>query len=130
MAARGIWRNPVLTLNGISYTGEATEATLVPDVTIQTQKTLNPAVVLQDVDTPTWTFTLNGVQGGLSDCLTDMAAGTEVDVVMQAAQGAGARTATFTVLALPTDFGGEQGNYATFSLSLPVLDQPVFDVSS
>lgn len=130
MAARGIWKNPVLTLNGVSYTGEVNEATLTPETSIQTQKTLNPAVVLQDVDTPTWSLTLNGFQGGLTDCLTDMAPGTEVDVVIQVAPGAGQRTATFTVLSLPTDFGGAQGVHAPFSLTLPVVDQPVFDVSS
>lgn len=130
MAARPIWKNPVLTLNSVSYTGEVNEATLVPDVAVQTEKTLNPNVVLQDVDTPTWTLTLNGFQGGLSDCLTDMEPGTEVDVVLQAAPDVGSRTATFTVLSMPTDFGGAQGARAPFALTLLVVDQPVFDVSS
>lgn len=130
MAARSMWKNPVVTINTHDYTGELTEVRLVPDTAIQTQKTLNPAVVLQDVDTPTWTVVLTGFQGALSDCLTDLAPGTELDFVLQAEPGTGKRTATFTALSLPVDFGGEQGSYAPLSVTLPVTDQPVFDVSS
>jgi hypothetical protein len=130
MANYGVFRNPVITIETVSYTGELTEARLVPNTPKQTMKTLDPSVVLQDVDTPDWTLTLTGVQGDLSETLQDAVAGSELDVVLQAKSGTGNRKATFTVLAEPVEFGGEQGSYATFTIELSVLDQPVWGTSA
>ncbi|MEE3918189.1 hypothetical protein V2I01_04830 [Micromonospora sp. BRA006-A] len=96
-------------------------------------RTLVPDGVVQDVDSPVWTFEISGLQinvaGGLARAPRD-ANGGEVDVVLQPRAGTGQATATFTVLALMPEFGGDQGEWATQELELPVVGQPVFGTSA
>jgi hypothetical protein len=127
------YKNALVTINSVEYANQATRARLVPDTPIQTMRTLVPDGVIQDVDSTTWTFELAGAQiwttGGLADALND-AAGTEVDVVLQLKAGVGQPTATFSIIALPVPFGGDQGQILPFEASFPVVGAPVFGVSS
>ncbi|MCT2277993.1 phage tail protein [Micromonospora chalcea] len=126
-------KNAVVTVDGVEYANQVSKARLVPDQPVQTMRTLVPDGVVQDVDSPVWTFELSGLQinvaGGLAKALRD-ANGGEVDVVLQPRAGSGQATATFTVLALMPEFGGNQGEWATQELSLPVQGQPVFGTSA
>lgn len=128
-----IYKNALVTVEGVEYANQCTKARLVPEQPVQTMRTLVPDGVVQDVDSPTWTFELGGLQiniaGGLAKALRD-ANGGELDIVLQPKAGTGQATATFTVIALMPEFGGEQGNWLTQELSLPVLGQPVFGTSA
>jgi hypothetical protein len=127
------YKNALVTIDSVEYNNQSTRARLVPDTPIQTMRTLIPDGVIQDVDSTVWTFELAGVQiwttGGLADALND-AVGTELDVVLQLKAGTGQPTATFTILALPVPFGGDQGQILPFEASFPVVGAPVFSVSA
>lgn len=124
-----VYRNAKVTIDTVEYANQLTKARLVPDQPVQVQRTLVPDGAVVDVDSPVWTFEIAGLQvnkpAGLAAALR-AASGTEVDVVLQPHLGAAEATATFTVLALMPEFGGEQGNWLTQELSLPVVGQPVF----
>ncbi|RKN38452.1 hypothetical protein D7223_31090 [Micromonospora endolithica] len=128
-----MYKNAVVTIDAVDYANQLNKARLVPDQPVQTMRTLVPDGVVQDVDSPVWTFEISGLQinvsGGLADALRD-ANGGELDVVLQPKAGTGQATATFTVLALMPEFGGEQGEWLTQELELPVVGQPVFGLSS
>ncbi|MDW3849656.1 hypothetical protein NMK34_23870 [Micromonospora sp. BRA006-A] len=132
-AGAHVIKNAVVTIDGVEYANQVNKARLVPDQPIQTMRTLVPDGVVQDVDSPVWTFEISGLQinvaGGLAKALRD-ANGGEVDVVLQPRAGTGQATATFTVLALMPEFGGDQGEWATQELELPVVGQPVFGTSA
>lgn len=129
-----VLRDCVVTIDGTDYANQATKARLVPDTPIQTLRTLVPDGIVQDVDSSVWTFELAGIQDwvnaqGLADALND-AAGTTVTVVLVPRTGSGQPQATFDVVATPVPFGGEQGQFATFDVTIPVIGQPVFDTVS
>ncbi|WP_420123206.1 hypothetical protein [Nakamurella sp.] len=128
-----VYKNAVVTIDSVEYANQLNKARLVPEQPIQTMRTLVPDGVVQDVDSPVWTFELSGLQinvaGGLAKALRD-ANGGEIDIVLQPKAGVGQANATFTVIALMPEFGGEQGNWLTQELSLPVVGQPVFGLSS
>ncbi|MER5703478.1 hypothetical protein ABT023_16255 [Micromonospora sp. NPDC002296] len=132
-AGAHVFRNAVVTVDDVEYANQLTKARLVPDTPIQTQRTLVPDGVVQDVDSTVWTFEISGLQinvaGGLAKALRD-AAGTQIEVTLQPKAGTGQATATFTVLALMPEFGGEQGNWLTQELELPVVGLPVFGLST
>lgn len=128
-----VYKNAIVTVDAVEYANQCTKARLVPDQPVQTLRTLVPDGVVQDVDTPTWTFELGGLQiniaGGLAKAIRD-ANGGELNIVLQPKVGSGQATATFTVVAMAPEFGGEQGNWLTQELSLPVVGQPVFGTSA
>ncbi|MEU5939406.1 hypothetical protein ABZ807_09465 [Micromonospora sp. NPDC047548] len=128
-----VYKNALVTIATIQYANQVTKARLVPDQPVQTLRTLVPDGVLQDVDSPVWTFELAGLQinvtGGLAKALRD-ANGGELEVILQPKVGTAQATATFTIVALMPEFGGEQGNWLTQDLSLPVIGQPVFGTSA
>lgn len=129
-----VMRDATVTVDDIEYANQCTKARLVPDTPIQTVRTLAPDGVIQDVDSTVWTFEATIVAskigtGGLSAALR-AASGTQLDCVLTPANGTGNETAAFTIVALPTDFGGDQGNINTFDISLPVVGQPVFSAVS
>lgn len=132
MTGAFVLRNSSVTFDGTEFANQLSTARLVPDTSIQTQKTLDPEGTVQDVDNPTWTFEVGGPQGndedGLTTYLTEHA-GEEIEVVYQPKKGSGQKVATFTVIAMATDFGGEQGSFLSFSLSLPVQGEPVWSTS-
>lgn len=132
-AGAHVIKNALVTIEGVEYANQVSKARLVPDQPVQTMRTLDPTGTVQDVDTPVWTLELTGLQinvaGGLAKALRD-ANGGELDVVLQPKAGTGQATATFTIMALMPEFGGEQGNWATQDLTFPVNGQPVFGTSA
>lgn len=128
-----VMRNATITIETVEFANSITKARLVPDTPVQTIRTLVPDGVVQDVDSTTWTFELGGVQvwaaNALADILNDNA-GSEVDVVLQPKVGTGQDKATFVMIAMPVEFGGEQGNFRTFDASFPVVGTPTFSTSS
>jgi hypothetical protein len=129
-----VLRDATVTIDSDEYANQCTKARLVPDTPVQTLRTLVPDGIVVDVDSTAWTFELSGVQDwtnstGLADALND-AKGTQVVVVLVPRAGVGKPQATFTIVAMPVDFGGEQGNFNTFEGSFPVVGQPVFGTVS
>jgi hypothetical protein len=125
-----VMRDAVVTIESVEYANQCTKARLVPDTPVQTVRTLVPDGVIQDIDTPTWTLELTFLQinaaGGLAKALRDAPAGDQLDVILAPKNATGNTKATFTVIAMQSPFGGEQGSFATTELTLPVLGAPVF----
>jgi hypothetical protein len=96
-------------------------------------RTLVPDGVVQDVDSAVWTLELSGLQinstGGLAKALRDAAPGSELDIVLQPKTGFSQPMATFTVMAVPAPFGGDQGAFLQMEMVLPVVGAPVFGTS-
>lgn len=132
-AGRILYRDAVVTIDSVEYANQVNKARLVPDTPTVTYKTLVPDGVVQDTDTTTWQFELSGLQirgvTGLAAAL-NAAAGDEIEVILQPKSGTGQPTATFTMVAMPVEFGGEQGNYLTFDATFPVVGQPTFGTSA
>ncbi len=128
-----VYKNAKVTIDEVEYANQLNKARLVPDQPIQTMRTLVPDGAVSDVDSATWTFEISGLQinaaNGLADALRD-ANGGELEIVLQPRAGTGQATATFTVIALMPEFGGEQGAWLTQELELPVVGQPVFGTSA
>lgn len=124
-----VLRNPVIEIDDTDYTGQLTKARLVPETPTQTLRTLDPGTVIVDVDSATWTLELAGIQGALAVALTTAAPGTVMDVELQLEPGTGKRKATFSILAKPVPFGGDQGAFTTFDESFAVVDIPDFTTS-
>lgn len=125
-------RNPVCTIESISYVNQLSKARLVPDTPIQTMRTFGG--VDQDRDTPAWTLELAGHQDrgadGLGDALDDaVAAGGTLTLVLQPKPGTGQDTATCEIVPVPIEFGGEVGGWKSFEQTFAVVDQPVFSQS-
>lgn len=123
-----VMRNSVVTIDTVAYANQTSTARLTPEVETLTWKGLVPDAIVQDVDSPVWTFNLNAIQDytvavGLARYLTDNH-GTQIDVTLE--PKAGGVSAAFTAVAVATEFGGEQGSFATVELELPVIGQPVF----
>jgi len=123
-------RDAVMTVEGTDYANQVTKARLVPETPIQTLRTLVPDGIVQDVDSTTWTLELSGIQDwvngqGLADALNDNK-GVEVDIILTPRSGTGKPRATFVAVAMPVQFGGDQGQFATFEITLPVVGQPTF----
>lgn len=131
-AGAHVMRNASVTIGAVEYANQVTKARLVPDTPIQTLRTLVPDGAIQDIDSTVWTLELSGIQdmltGGLAKALND-AAGTELDVVLQPKSGSAQSTATFTIIAMPVEFGGEQGNFRTFEGEFPVVGAVTFGTS-
>lgn len=132
-----VYKNASITVNATEYANQLTTARLVPEANTQAQRTLVPDGTVVDVDSAIWTFELSGLQSiavtgtsGLTDLLNAAEPGEQLDVVLQPKVGTGLRTATFTILALPVAFGGEQGAWLTFEGVFPVVGQPVFGTDS
>jgi len=130
--ATGVYvvKDALVTIDEVEYANQVTSARLVPDVPIQTLRTLVPDGAIQDVDSPAWTFELTAVQknntGGLVKALRALAAGEQVEVVLAPKNLVGEDEATFTIVGLPAPFGGAQGAFPTAEMVFPVVGQPVF----
>jgi hypothetical protein len=127
-------KNATVTLESIAYANQCTKAKLVPDVPIQSVRTLVPDGAVQDTDSAIWTFEITALQinesGGLAKALRDATPGDELDVVLAPQAGSGKPQATFVIKALPVQFGDDQGKFAMFEAALPVVGQPVFGTVS
>lgn len=129
-----VLRDASFTVEATDYANQCTSVVLTPDQATQTLRTMVPDGVVQDVDSAVWTCSINGVQDykaaqGLARLLTDMD-GQQLDIVFTPKKGTGNVTATVTVTAKATPFGGEQGAFTTFSVDLPVIGAPVFGVAA
>jgi hypothetical protein len=87
-----------------------------------------PDGIVQDVDTPTWVCSINGIQDyvvaqGLARYLTQNS-GSQLDIVFEPKKGG--VSATVVVVAKAVPFGGEQGAFTTFDIELPAIGAPVF----
>lgn len=128
-----VMRDASIEIDEVEYANQVTKARLVPDTPVQTLRTLVPDGTIQDIDSSAWTLELSGVQstktGGLAKALND-AAGTQIEVVIIPKNDTGEDTATVTIIAMPVEFGGEQGAFRTFEAEFPVVGQPVFGTVS
>jgi hypothetical protein len=125
-----VLKNPVITIGGTSYANQLTKARLLADTPTVTIRTLVPDGSVTDVDTAVWTLELAGIQDwknaqGLADFLNDNT-NVLVTVVLQPKPGSGEKSATFQMYAHPVDFGGEQGQFATFDATFGIQGSPVF----
>lgn len=116
-------------IDEVEYANQVTTALLTPDTPTQQLRTLDPTGTLSDVDSPVWTFQLAGPQGGTLAAALRAAAGTAIDVVFQPKVGATQEVATFSAIAIAPPFGGAQGAYRTFDLTMVVVGAPVFSTS-
>jgi hypothetical protein len=125
-----VLRNAIVEVDGVEYANQVISSRLVPDTAIQTVKTLVPDGVIQDVDTPTWTWEVTAVQknntGGLVRALRGLAIGEIVVVEMAPTNATGEDKATFSIVSLQPPFGGQQGEFAQVELTFPVVGQPEF----
>jgi len=125
-------KNASVKFDATNYANNLRKVRFVPSQDIQTYNTLVPDGTLQDVGTATWTVELEGLQGvgGLAAAIrTAAAAGTNMVLVFQPQSGTGKDIVTATVVALQIPFGGEEGSYQTFDVTLPVVGAPVWTVS-
>lgn len=127
-----VYRDALVTVDGIQYANQVRKSRLVPDQPIQTMRTLVPDGVVQDVDSVVWTWECAGLQiniaNGLAAALRT-ASGNNITVTLQLKTGVGQPTATFTAIALMPEWGGEQGAFLPIDLSLPVLGGVTFGTS-
>lgn len=124
-----VLRNTSVTFGGTAYANQFTKVRFVPDTPIQTMRTLVPDGIVQDVDSTSWVLEIEGIQDykmaqGFARYLFDNA-GDTVPVIF--APKLGELTVAASVVLVPTEIGGEQGNFATIEVELPVIGQPVID---
>lgn len=134
MAAPGAFviKSLIAEFDSTAYQSQLTKAELVPDTAVEQLKLLDGETA-SDVDDPSWTFQVAGVQDhkatqGLANFLR-INHGTKVEVTFQARPGVGEQVATFDVVAMAPNFGGEQGSWNLMELELPVDGAPVWSVS-
>ncbi len=104
-----VFRNPIVTIDDIVYSGQLTKARLVPDTPTQVMRTFGG--VDKDADRTSWTLELAGHQdrgsGGLAAAIDAAAAtGDAVEIVIQAKAGTGQDVATCNFIPVPVEFGG------------------------
>jgi hypothetical protein len=130
-AVTGVYvlKDASVSIEAIEYNNQCTRARLVPDVPIQQRRTLVPDGVVSDVDSAIWVFEVAALQkngtGGLAKALRDAE-----PVILVPQDGLSMPQATFTILALPVVFGGDQGSWADFEASFPVIGSPVFGTTA
>lgn len=122
-------KDALVEFGSTEFQAQCSRARLVPDTPIQQMRTLDPDGVITDIDSATWTLELAGVQdwetGGLAAFLNTNA-GTLVTFTIAPRNADTKMSATGSVRALPVPFGGDQGAFATFEVSLPVDGAPTF----
>lgn len=128
-----VMRDSTVSIEGTDYAGQVTKAMLVPDTPVEQMAVLEPTGTITDIGTTTWTLELAGVQdngsGSLGAALR-AAEGTFLTLILQPKNGTGQDTATAEVMAMPIPFGGEQGSWRTFDITLPVDGTPTFAQST
>lgn len=129
-----VLKDASVSIDSVEYNNQCTRAKLTPDTPIQTKRTLDPDGAVQDVDSAVWAFEVAALQkngtGGLAKALRDATPGDELDVVLVPQDGLSMPQATFTILAMPVQFGGDQGAWADFEAVFPVIGQPVFGTTA
>jgi hypothetical protein len=128
-----IMRDSTVLINAVEYNNQLTKVNFVPDTPMEQMPVLTPTGTITDIGTTTWTCELTGVQDNGSGSLGAVlrsSAGTLLSVVFQPRIGTGQDMITASVMAMPIAFGGEQGSWRTFDITLPVDGQPVFAQST
>jgi hypothetical protein len=122
-------KNCLVKFAAVDYSNQCTKARLVPDVNVQTMRTLVPDGQITDIDSAVWTLELSGVQdhetGGLAAFLLANQ-GTLQTVIIAPVNTTGKKQATVSVRIMPPPFGGSQGEWSEFDMELPVQGQPTF----
>lgn len=126
----GVLKDSEVLIEGTDYANQMTRSRLVPEVPVQTIRTLVPDGNISDVDSPAWTWEIAGIQklatGGLLKLLNDATPGDLLDVVWQPLKDVvGQPQYAFTVKAKPGPIGGDQGAFATFEMVLELEGEPV-----
>lgn len=120
-------KNALLKLGTTDFSNQVNKARLVPDVNVQTMRTLVPDGQVVDIDSAQWTLELSGIQdyetGGLADYLRDNA-GNLVTATVAPRNSVGKQSWSIQVMCLPVPVGGEQGEFAVFDVELPCSGQP------
>jgi hypothetical protein len=128
-----VLKNALFTLGATDYANQCTSLSLTPDEPTQSLRTLVPDGQINDIDSAEWTFSIKAVQdhetAGLAAYL-NANAGSIVTAVYAPHKGTGKQEWTFSVLIKSVPVGGDQGNYATFEIDLPVQGQPVKSAQS
>ncbi len=128
-----VMRDSLFTFNSVDYTNQVNLVRFTPDTPIEQMPVLSPTSTATDISTTIWSLELGGIQdngsGSLGAALR-AASGTKVDVVFQPRVGTGQDKVTATVVPTPIEFGGEQGSWRTFSVTIPVDGQPTFTQST
>jgi hypothetical protein len=121
-------RNALVSFAATDFTNQCTKARLVPETPTQTLRTLVPDGAIVDVDSTVWTLELSGIQdwetGGFAAyCNTNNGALVAVTIAPQ--NTTAKRKATISARVVPVPFGGDQGKFADFDLTLACNGQPV-----
>lgn len=126
----GLMKYAVVEIDEEDYAEWATTALLTGDAPVQQLRTLVPDGVITDTDSAAYTFQLAGVQSSPLYAALLAAEGTAIEVVFQAEHGVGKAVRTFTVT-VPEGlaFGGAQGAWRTFDITMPVSGVPSRSVS-
>lgn len=126
----GLFKYAVVEIDTVEYAEWATTALLTGDAPVQQLRTLVPDGVITDTDSAVYSFQLAGVQGSPLYAALLAAEGAAVDVVFQAEFGVGKAVRTFTAT-VPEGlaFGGQQGAWRTFDITMPVTGVPAKSVS-
>lgn len=111
----------------VQYANQLDTATLTPEQSTQTKKTLVPDGTLQDVDNSTWSLTLAGIQDYVEDqgIARFLFENEGEQFAFEVEPKAGGVKMTGIAVAKAPPFGGETGNWAEFSLELPVVGKPL-----
>lgn len=130
-----VWKDAIVTIDGTTYEGQVRKARLVPSQDVTTYRVSIPSGTVQDVNAPVWVLELEGLQinhsNGLAKALRDAAdAGDTIDVIIQPKRGSSQPTGTVTITPLQVPFGGEEGKFLDFDLSLPVNGSPTWGTSA
>lgn len=128
-----VLKDSSLTIATIEYANEVTKARLVAETPIQTVRTLVPDGQVSDTDSALWTFEMSFLQinatSHLCSALRAASPGTQLAVVYTPKVGTGLSKATFTMVAIPPPFGGDQGQYMVAEMTFAVIGQPAFGVT-
>lgn len=129
-----VMKSSSIMVDDVEYNNQTTRSILVPDSPIQTKRTLVPDGIVQDVDSAAWVWQVAALQkndaGGLALALRSATPGEIVEVVFMPLAGLSKPQATFSIIMLPVQFGGDQGAWADFEATFPVIGSPVFGTSA
>jgi hypothetical protein len=125
-----VLKDALVSFAATDYANQVTKLMLTPDQPTQTLRTVVPDGIVVDVDSTVWTLSLSGIQDmktgqGLAAFLNDNA-GTSQSVTITPRKSGPGRSATVQVICKSVPFGGDQGNFTTFDVELPVTGAPVW----
>jgi hypothetical protein len=129
-----VLRDALVTIEDTEYENLFVKTRLVPKTDVQTLTTLVPDGVVQDVGTTIWEWQVTiaadwTASTGLAAVFNDNN-GDQLDVVMAPKNSSGKPQASFTIVSMPVDFGGDQGAFNTVDAVFPVVGQPTFSTVS